>query len=220
MSLTGALLEILVCPKCKGSLELRAEIDVLNCQHCALSYPIREGMPVLIEDEALTLKTKGETMSLSHGTLAFFKVKEGKNKGEEIQIPLGTCKAIGRSVEDGNRTQMFHLDATVSLDDFTKKLILNYIAKKTGKEPTLNPKDRINLGAFTRLPDLILNDPAVSRLHAMIFHDESGAGILDLVSRNGTYVNGEEVESRTLKEGDLIEIGGTHIVFNFLKEAK
>jgi len=34
------------------------------------------------------------------------------------------------------------------------------------------------------------------------------------VSRNGTYVNGQEIESRALKEGDLIEIGATKIVFS------
>ena len=48
----------------------------------------------------------------------------------------------------------------------------------------------------------------------MLFYDDSGlVGILDLVSKNGTYVNGAEVESKILKKGDLITVGGTKIRF-------
>ena len=47
-----------------------------------------------------------------------------------------------------------------------------------------------------------------------IFFDDSGmVGILDLVSKNGTFVNGAEVESKILKKGDLITVGGTKIRF-------
>jgi pSer/pThr/pTyr-binding forkhead associated (FHA) protein len=46
----------------------------------------------------------------------------------------------------------------------------------------------------------------------MIFYDDAGVGILDLVSKNGTFVNGEEVESRILVGGDTIEIGECRIV--------
>jgi pSer/pThr/pTyr-binding forkhead associated (FHA) protein len=37
--------------------------------------------------------------------------------------------------------------------------------------------------------------------------------MLDLVSQNGTFVNGKEIESQLLKEGDVIELGETIIVF-------
>jgi len=54
----GALLEILVCPKCKGELELRANGDVhetLDCPACKLAYPIDEGIPVMLVEEAQPL---------------------------------------------------------------------------------------------------------------------------------------------------------------------
>lgn len=71
-----------------------------------------------------------------------------------------------------------------------------------------------NLGGFLRGNDIPLKDIAISRLHAMLFYDESGTiGILDLVSKNGTFVNGAEVESKILKKGDLITVGGTKIRF-------
>jgi pSer/pThr/pTyr-binding forkhead associated (FHA) protein len=49
----------------------------------------------------------------------------------------------------------------------------------------------------------------------MMFHDVNGAGILDLVSKNGTYVNGEEVESKSLQDGDLVEVGSSKLVFSY-----
>ncbi|MBU7014551.1 MAG: Trm112 family protein [Theionarchaea archaeon] len=44
------LLEILACPKCKGTIRL--EGDRLICDACKLAYPIREGIPVMLIDEA------------------------------------------------------------------------------------------------------------------------------------------------------------------------
>ncbi len=49
-----ALLEIIVCPACRSSLELVDEFGggELVCQGCGLAYPIRDGIPVLLVDEA------------------------------------------------------------------------------------------------------------------------------------------------------------------------
>ena len=52
MPLTQQLLEILVCPKCKGPLEYRAEEDALICLRDKLRYPIRDGIPIMLIDEA------------------------------------------------------------------------------------------------------------------------------------------------------------------------
>ena len=52
MPLTPQLLEILVCPKCKGPLEYRAEEDALICLRDKLRYPIRDGIPIMLIDEA------------------------------------------------------------------------------------------------------------------------------------------------------------------------
>lgn len=52
MSLAPELLEILVCPKCKGDLEYRETEQVLVCQACRLAYPIEDDIPVMLIDEA------------------------------------------------------------------------------------------------------------------------------------------------------------------------
>jgi uncharacterized protein YbaR (Trm112 family) len=58
--LDNRLLEILVCPKCKGDLEYRDEEDTLTCHACALVYPVRDDIPVMLIDEAEPL-TPGAT---------------------------------------------------------------------------------------------------------------------------------------------------------------
>ena len=52
MTLSQQLLAILVCPKCKGELEYRAEESRILCQHCRLSYAVRDGIPIMLIDEA------------------------------------------------------------------------------------------------------------------------------------------------------------------------
>jgi uncharacterized protein YbaR (Trm112 family) len=49
------LLAILVCPKCKGELEYREAESTLVCQACRLRYPIRDGIPIMLIDEATPL---------------------------------------------------------------------------------------------------------------------------------------------------------------------
>jgi hypothetical protein len=46
------LLEILVCPKCKGKLEHREEEKKLICHNCRLKYEIKDDIPIMLIDEA------------------------------------------------------------------------------------------------------------------------------------------------------------------------
>jgi len=55
MSLSPELLEILVCPKCKGDLEYRLEPESLACHTCRLVYPVEDGIPIMLIDEAKPL---------------------------------------------------------------------------------------------------------------------------------------------------------------------
>lgn len=46
------LLDILVCPLCKGKLLVRREPPALVCSFDRLAFPIRDGIPVMLADEA------------------------------------------------------------------------------------------------------------------------------------------------------------------------
>ena len=50
MKLDPALLDIIVCPDCRGDLAVTGE--ELVCQSCGLAYPVRDDIPVLLVDEA------------------------------------------------------------------------------------------------------------------------------------------------------------------------
>jgi len=52
MALSQDLLDILVCPKCKGELRLTDQPDGLICEACKLRYPIKDGIPIMLIDEA------------------------------------------------------------------------------------------------------------------------------------------------------------------------
>ena len=69
--------------------------------------------------------------------------------------------------------------------------------------------------------DLILDDPKVSRNHALIQHNGKDTYyIIDIASRNGCYVNTKRITAPSvLKNGDQIRIGDTHFEF-VLEESK
>lgn len=49
------LLEILVCPLCKGPLDYRKSCAELVCKPCRLAYPVKDDIPVMLEGEARQL---------------------------------------------------------------------------------------------------------------------------------------------------------------------
>ncbi len=210
-SVNPDMLSMVVCPECRGKLHATKE-EVLLCVRCRLCFPFIDGVPDLNPANAMPVGTDGKPVVKDK--TAFFTISEGKDSGVNFRVDVGCCKAIGRKLDDTAKTQVFNLDFTMSLDEHTQKLILNYLAKTTGsKMKQKNTHEVRDLGHFKRLSDLILNDPGASRLHAMIFYDEQGVGILDLVSKNGTFVNGKEVEAMMMKPGDEVRVGNTRMTF-------
>lgn len=64
-------------------------------------------------------------------------------------------------------------------------------------------------------------DGSVSAKHARIVRTDEGFAIEDLQSRNGTFVNGEKVETkRVLVDGDLIRVGKVIMTFNVAREIR
>ena len=55
MGIRKELLEILVCPQCKGKLRLTPTEDGLICDKCRLFYEIRDEIPIMLIDEAKPL---------------------------------------------------------------------------------------------------------------------------------------------------------------------
>lgn len=52
MAISKELLDILVCPKCKGDIYLNEAGDGLICDNCKLLYEIKDDIPIMLIDEA------------------------------------------------------------------------------------------------------------------------------------------------------------------------
>jgi len=52
MAISKELLDILVCPKCKGDIYLNKTGDGLICDNCKLLYEIKDDIPIMLIDEA------------------------------------------------------------------------------------------------------------------------------------------------------------------------
>ena len=95
----------------------------------------------------------------------------------------------------------FHLNKmgakVLIIDSDHEKLIEKYLDQ--GKPKSQSPKkEAISprfLGDYVRDADFLIDDSAISRTHIILYQDDENVRILDLVSKNGTYVNGKEIES-------------------------
>lgn len=54
------LLEILVCPLCKGPLGYKKAAQELVCKPCRLAYPVKDDIPVMLEEEARKMPAEEE----------------------------------------------------------------------------------------------------------------------------------------------------------------
>lgn len=58
MAVSRELLDILVCPACKGKLEINEDMTGLICRSCRLVYEIHNDIPVMLVDKAKPLEEK------------------------------------------------------------------------------------------------------------------------------------------------------------------
>ena len=89
-----------------------------------------------------------------------------------------------------------------------------YLAIESGEEVVVIPVE----AAVTRLgrslsADVHLDEPSVSRRHALVVQRGDDIVVLDDRSMNGTWVNGERVREAVLTDGDVVELGAVRLRF-------
>ncbi len=71
-------------------------------------------------------------------------------------------------------------------------------------------RDRYLLGR-SEISDIVIDDRYVSKHHALLVMADVGMVLVDMKSRNGTFVNSQKIQSRVLRNNDIIAIGGCRI---------
>jgi two-component system, NtrC family, response regulator GlrR len=66
--------------------------------------------------------------------------------------------------------------------------------------------------------DLVIEDPAVSRLHAELELSDSGLWVRDLESRNGTFVQGVRISRACIPDGGQLRVGATDLTVSYAPE--
>ena len=140
---------------------------------------------------------------------AVFTVSGGANAGDSLKLERGMCRLVGRHVSE-DETIAIDRNGNRMLDANADQLFNHHLHDNPRRAwPAANVK--LGVESFQRGPDIIFADESISRAHAMIFFDAAGAGIVDLASTNGTFVNGERVASALLADGDVVRVGNTEL---------
>lgn len=52
MAVAKELIDLLVCPNCRGRIEYKERRNLIICTECGLQYPVRDNIPVMLVEEA------------------------------------------------------------------------------------------------------------------------------------------------------------------------
>lgn len=223
LALSQQYLESLACPACESHKLLLTKEKIIVCHQCLNGYKLIGDVPDFRLEHAISFKKKISDMK--QGIRAVITVSIGAHVDQSTDIKLGQCVVIGRRIGgDFNSEETFVgkpgvTKSYTSLEGANQPLIEKYLSKNRKSSSSLadlQMNTQKLLGDYVRSPDFLLDDTSVSRSHAIVYQNENGLFLLDLVSKNGTYVNGYEVESSKLKHGDVMSIGNVSLRVSFL----
>ncbi len=119
---------------------------------------------------------------------------------------------LARKLDDDTK-EVVNRNAVQYMGASTKVIVSRLTMLKDGHETSVPlTRDAHTLGRH-RNNDIVISDPKVSSFHARIDRTLDGFQIVDLKSRNGTYVNGRKIETSRLKAGDEIRVGTARLVY-------
>jgi pSer/pThr/pTyr-binding forkhead associated (FHA) protein len=69
--------------------------------------------------------------------------------------------------------------------------------------------DKVSIGRDPDQADVTIVDPAISRRHCALSKEGAVVRVEDLGSSNGTFLNGERIQSSEVRPGDTLKVGTT-----------
>jgi pSer/pThr/pTyr-binding forkhead associated (FHA) protein len=119
---------------------------------------------------------------------------------------------LPRRVEDDTK-EVVNKQAVQYLAKATKITVSRLTLIQDGNESSFPlTRDTQTMGRH-RNNDIVINDAKCSSFHARIDRTPEGFALIDLKSRNGTYVNGKKIEQARLKTGDEIRVGTAKLLY-------
>jgi len=204
----------LACPT-SGAKLIRTKENILFCQESCIGYPFLGEIPDFREESAIPFKKLAQQKREGF-TFAKILFTPKKSEKQIFELEIGHCLLVGRAVYLEPNTDITFVgipqENRVVLNQQTRLLIDKFLGQKSFQKQDFGLEglplhSNQYLGSFERTPDLLLDDKSVSRAHAIFYHDQDGLWLLDLVSKNGSFVNGREVERVKLKHDDVIYLG-------------
>ena len=139
-----------------------------------------------------------------------------------IQCKGKTRSELAQEIADKIREGGYISDPTVNIQFADMKISVIGEVARPGQYDITNdraftlPGQAETIGRESK-NDIVIPDINVSRVHAEIRQDESGAWILtDLGSTNGPFVNGRQIKSTALHDADRIIVGTTNLEFQLI----
>lgn len=215
MNTIAELLPALSCPQCKGPLKHAPKEGMVVCAPCRLCFKASDDLVDMRLSAASTVSKKGALVPVSEEAISLkfiegpiLKTPSARMGKRTFPLPNGACVVIVRAREETKGAKGDEGEATIDLsyhlNDHAKLMLDRFMASR--RRPGYQSGESGFFG-FRRLPDLVVLDAAISKVHCLFFHDDNGLGLLDLFSLNGTHVNGKEVESSALSPGDIVQFG-------------
>jgi pSer/pThr/pTyr-binding forkhead associated (FHA) protein len=130
-------------------------------------------------------------------------VLSGPEQGMRWSIEDGTYRVIGRAGDDNESTVQLNRGGDRMLDPDQKAVVEGMLDARADRGVRTRFKRRGT--------DILLHDGSVSRTHALIFVDQSGISVADLMSTNGTKVNGAPISDVDVLAGDMVQIGQSRL---------
>ncbi len=137
--------------------------------------------------------------------------------GNQVESGARYCSQCGASVQ-GDETTMSMPVAAAPAEQPTAEIPLGIALLRVARGPNAGSVFALSPGGTSlgRHPesDVFLDDITVSRRHAVVEHAGDAWRVRDSGSLNGTYVNGERIETSPLAEGDEIQVGRYVVSFH------
>lgn len=190
--------------------------------------PIELGRRLIREmDEHRSVDVKGRRIVPNHFTFHLSPRDHAALADIDEALVIELCEAAREYARDEHYHFMGPVSVELQVDNDLKpgRFDITSSLKESGGgvgagSLVMASGQRIALGDQTlsigRLPEceVVVNDPNCSRRHAEVRAVGTGFAVADLGSTNGTKVNGLRIDGeRTLSDGDIITVGGTHLRF-------